>query len=292
MTTAMVKTVEQYCQPIRPRLKRPFSETHITRTIRAQRLSDAGAYEAEEGLRDDAKEDAHGEFAVVEEELYVPTSTDTKLALAKLTIFVTRILSQADGGDGPDGGGKFAMDNLAEAAANAVVHALKDPLPSAADKHHHVNEICGVAVSQAQVDDMLKLVDKLHDYVPPLDASESTTLNTTGEHAAGPPAGGDGEAPAPKYPDPEQITEATLTQHMYTGADLPPLELLVRTSGVERLSDFMLWQCHQTTEIAFVKCFWPDFGLIHLIPIILEYQWRKKRESYWGEAVPGWTKID
>jgi hypothetical protein len=291
MTMAMVKTVEQYCQPIGPRLKRPFSETHITRTIRAQRLSDAGAYEAEEGLRD-SKDDVPGEFAVVEEELYVPTSTDTKLALAKLTIFVTRILSQADG-EGLDGD-KFAMDNLAEAAANAVVHALKDPLPTAADKHHHVNEICGVAVSQAQLDDMLKLVDKLHDYVPPLDAlaSESTTLNTTGEHG-NPPAAGDGDsAPAAKYPDPEQITEASLTQHMYTGADLPPLELLVRTSGVERLSDFMLWQCHQTTEIAFVKCFWPDFGLIHLIPIILEYQWRKKRESYWGEAVPGWTKID
>jgi hypothetical protein len=216
----------------------------------------------------------------------VPTATDTKLALAKLTIFVTRILAQAGGGGD---GAKFALDNLAEAAANAVIHALKDPLPSLAEKHRHVNDICGVAVGQAQLDDMVKLVNKLHDYVPPADAlaSESTTLNTTtGDHAAA--YAEEGELPA-KFPDPEQITEADLTQHMYTGADLPPLELLVRTSGVERLSDFMLWQCHQTTEIAFVKCFWPDFGLLHLIPIILEYQWRKKRESYWGEAG---TKID
>jgi Putative undecaprenyl diphosphate synthase len=279
MTMAMVKTVEQYCQPIRPRLKRPFSETHITRTIRAQRLSDAGAYEAED-LQ--SKEDQPAEFAVVEEELYVPTSTDTKLALAKLTIFVTRILSQGADDD------KVTMDHLAEAAANAIIHVLKDPSPTVTDKLHHVNEICGTPVTQGQLDDMLKLVDKLHDYDPPLEtlASESTTLNTTGEHPAAT------APPASKFPDPEQITEASLTQHMYTGADLPPLELLVRTSGVERLSDFMLWQCHQTTEIAFVKCFWPDFGLVHLIPIILEYQWRKKRESYWGEAVPGWTKID
>jgi hypothetical protein len=279
MAMAMVKTVEQYCQPIRPRLKRPFSETHITRTIRAQRLSDAGAFEAEEGLH--SKEHLPAEYAIVEEELYIATSTDTKLALAKLTIYASRILSQA-------GDDRAAMDHLAEATANAIIHVLKDPLLTVSDKSHDVNKICGTTVTHAQLEDMLKLVDKLHDYVPPQDAlaSESTTLNTTGEqYPSNPPQ-------AFKFPDPEQITEASLTNHMYTGADLPPLELLVRTSGVERLSDFMLWQCHQATEIAFVKCFWPDFGLMHLVPIILEYQWRKKRESYWGEAVPGWTKID
>lgn len=57
----------------------------------------------------------------------------------------------------------------------------------------------------------------------------------------------------------------------------PPLELLVRTSGVERLSDFMLWQSHQSTSIVFVDCLWPDFDLWHFLPVLLEWQWRSRK---------------
>ena len=63
---------------------------------------------------------------------------------------------------------------------------------------------------------------------------------------------------------------------MYT-AGCPPLELLVRTSGVERLSDFMLWQCHQKTEIVFMDCLWPEFDLWTFLPVLVEWQWRRKR---------------
>ncbi|KAJ9133530.1 Ditrans,polycis-polyprenyl diphosphate synthase ((2E,6E)-farnesyl diphosphate specific) [Pleurostoma richardsiae] len=80
------------------------------------------------------------------------------------------------------------------------------------------------------------------------------------------------------YPDPETITAKTLTDHMYT-AGSPPLDLLIRTSGVERLSDFMLWQCHQATQIFFLKCYWPDFDLQHFIPVLLEWQWRQKQKE-------------
>lgn len=78
------------------------------------------------------------------------------------------------------------------------------------------------------------------------------------------------------YPDPEAITEKILDDHMFT-AGLPPLELLVRTSGVERLSDFMLWQCHQDTEIVFLKCLWPEFDLWTFLPVLVEWQWRKRK---------------
>ncbi len=78
------------------------------------------------------------------------------------------------------------------------------------------------------------------------------------------------------YPDPETITSEILSDHMFT-ANLPPLDLLVRTSGVERLSDFMLWQCHQETDIVFLKCLWPEFDLWTFLPVILEWQWKRRK---------------
>lgn len=83
---------------------------------------------------------------------------------------------------------------------------------------------------------------------------------------------------ASQLPNPESITTQILNDHMYTATD-PPLELFVRTSGVERLSDFMLWQCHQDTQIFFIDCLWPDFDLQHFIWVMLEWQWRQKQKD-------------
>lgn len=80
------------------------------------------------------------------------------------------------------------------------------------------------------------------------------------------------------YPDSETITAETLTNHMYTAGD-PPLDIFVRTSGVERFSDFMLWQCHQDTQIFFLKCLWPEFDLWHFVPVLVEWQWRQKQKE-------------
>lgn len=79
-------------------------------------------------------------------------------------------------------------------------------------------------------------------------------------------------------PNPETITVETLDKHMYTAKD-PPLDIFVRTSGVERLSDFMLWQCHQDTQIFFIDTLWPDFDLKDFIWILLEWQWRQKQKD-------------
>ena len=81
---------------------------------------------------------------------------------------------------------------------------------------------------------------------------------------------------ASTFPDPETITAETLNEHMLT-AGAPPLDLLVRTSGVERLSDFMLWQCHENTSIVFLKCLWPEFDLWQFLPVLVEWQWQKKK---------------
>ncbi|KAK0634933.1 Decaprenyl diphosphate synthase-like protein [Bombardia bombarda] len=80
------------------------------------------------------------------------------------------------------------------------------------------------------------------------------------------------------YPNAENITAETIDSHMYT-AGCPPLDLYIRTSGVERLSDFMLWQCHQDTQIFFLKCLWPEFGLWDFLPVLVEWQWRQKQKE-------------
>ena len=73
-----------------------------------------------------------------------------------------------------------------------------------------------------------------------------------------------------QFLDPEAITAQTLTDNMMT-ADAPPLDLLVRTSGVER------WQCHENTSIVFLKCLWPEFDLWHFLPVLVEWQWQQKK---------------
>lgn len=109
--------------------------------------------------------------------------------------------------------------------------------------------------------------------------SSSTTLNHDSPNSQ------ETHDPA-AYPDPECITATTLDEHMYT-AGSPALELLVRTSGVERLSDFMLWQCHENTEVVFLECLWPEFDLWHFLPVLVEWQWGQKKKKESRQLVAG-----
>lgn len=77
------------------------------------------------------------------------------------------------------------------------------------------------------------------------------------------------------FPDPETINSSTITKKLYTH-DNPPLDLLLRTSGVQRLSDFMLWQCHKDTDLVFLDVLWPEFDLWHFLPVLVEWQWKQK----------------
>ncbi|KAL9127965.1 MAG: hypothetical protein Q9217_003256 [Psora testacea] len=110
--------------------------------------------------------------------------------------------------------------------------------------------------------------------------SSSTTLNPGSPPEESKLEDGDDykEQQSNTYPDVESITPEVLSDHMYT-AGLPPLDLLIRTSGVERLSDFMLWQVHQNTEIVFLKCLWPEFDLWTFLPVLVEWQWRRRKIS-------------
>ena len=73
----------------------------------------------------------------------------------------------------------------------------------------------------------------------------------------------------------EDIDEDMLEDSLFTRG-LPPPDLLIRTSGEYRISNFMLWQLAYT-EIYITPVFWPDFGRDHLFEAILDYQRRDRR---------------
>ncbi len=73
----------------------------------------------------------------------------------------------------------------------------------------------------------------------------------------------------------ESIDETIINTHLYTH-NLPDVDLLIRTSGEHRISNFLLWQIAYA-ELYFVDVFWPDFSGEHLAKAIKSYQNRERR---------------
>jgi undecaprenyl diphosphate synthase len=71
------------------------------------------------------------------------------------------------------------------------------------------------------------------------------------------------------------VDEATLSAHLYTH-DLPDPDLLIRTSGELRLSNFLLWQVAYA-ELWVTETLWPDFTQKDLFQAIIDYQKRERR---------------
>ena len=75
--------------------------------------------------------------------------------------------------------------------------------------------------------------------------------------------------------DPARIDENLFAQHLST-AGIPDPDLLIRTSGEQRISNFLLWQLAYT-ELVFVPFSWPDFSEEHLRDALREYHRRERR---------------
>jgi undecaprenyl diphosphate synthase len=73
----------------------------------------------------------------------------------------------------------------------------------------------------------------------------------------------------------DKISEKTLRDHLYA-PDMPEPDLVVRTSGEYRISNFMLWELAYS-ELVFTDVLWPDFRRQHLFDAIREYQGRDRR---------------
>ena len=79
----------------------------------------------------------------------------------------------------------------------------------------------------------------------------------------------------------DKIDEACFERELLT-AGVPDPDLLIRTSGEQRISNFLLWQCAYA-ELVFVDTLWPDFGKEHLEKAIAEF--RKRERRYGGIGV-------
>jgi undecaprenyl diphosphate synthase len=102
------------------------------------------------------------------------------------------------------------------------------------------------------------------------------------------------------YDGREEIAQAARRAARSTGLDfemedledglwtsgLPELDLLVRTSGERRISNFLLWQCAYA-ELAFSEVLWPDFREMELLQVLGEYQTRERRFGLTGAQLAG-----
>jgi undecaprenyl diphosphate synthase len=81
----------------------------------------------------------------------------------------------------------------------------------------------------------------------------------------------------------EDINEGIISSYLYT-SDIPDPDLLIRTSGEKRISNFLLWQLAYS-ELYFTDLFWPDFSKEELYKAILDYQNRQRRFGKTGEQI-------
>ena len=82
---------------------------------------------------------------------------------------------------------------------------------------------------------------------------------------------------------PGNIDESTINNHLYTH-NLPDVDLLIRTSGEHRISNFLLWQIAYA-ELYFTDVLWPDFGEKELYAALADYQKRERRFGKTSEQI-------
>ena len=83
--------------------------------------------------------------------------------------------------------------------------------------------------------------------------------------------------------DLEEIDEKIINNHLYT-FNLPDVDLMIRTSGEQRISNFLLWQMAYA-ELYFTNILWPDFRKEHFFDAIIEYQNRERRFGKTSEQI-------
>jgi len=90
----------------------------------------------------------------------------------------------------------------------------------------------------------------------------------------------------------DPITEEDIEKYMMTNlGGSPPLDVLVRSSGVKRLSDFLMWQASEDAQIHFTPTYWPDIGIWDLFPVIMDYQAKVWSQQGKGRGPEQWASF-
>ena len=87
----------------------------------------------------------------------------------------------------------------------------------------------------------------------------------------------------------QDIDESVVNEHLYT-AEMPDVDLLIRTSGEMRISNFLLWQSAYA-ELYFTERYWPDFKEEHLLEALTDYQNRERRFGKTSEQLEKTPKV-
>jgi len=87
----------------------------------------------------------------------------------------------------------------------------------------------------------------------------------------------------------QDIDESVVNEHLYT-AEMPDVDLLIRTSGEMRISNFLLWQSAYA-ELYFTERYWPDFREEHLLEALTDYQNRERRFGKTSEQLEKTPKV-
>ncbi|HZD06471.1 MAG TPA: undecaprenyl diphosphate synthase family protein, partial [Longimicrobiales bacterium] len=77
-------------------------------------------------------------------------------------------------------------------------------------------------------------------------------------------------------PPTRESFRALLGRALHAGPGIPDVDLLIRTGGEQRLSDFLLWECAYA-ELVFTPCLWPDFDESALAIAVREFEGRERR---------------
>lgn len=172
---------------------------------------------------------------------------------------------------------KMEVDTL----MNLLIKSLKKELKTLQDNQIKLNTIGNISLLPAKAQhELLEVINKTKD-------NQQMTLTLALSYGSREELVSAIKAISDKVKNniisPESIDETIINQHLYTH-NLPDVDLLIRTSGEHRISNFMLWQIAYA-ELYFTDVLWPDFREQHLYEAIISYQKRERRFGKTSEQI-------
>ena len=172
---------------------------------------------------------------------------------------------------------KFEVDTL----MNLLVSSLKKELPDFQENGIKINSIGSIENLPKKAQKVLSEVIKLTENNSKITLTFALSYGSREEIVNA--IKNISKKVVNKQLDIEKIDEKIINNHLYT-FNLPDVDLMIRTSGEQRISNFLLWQLAYA-ELYFTEVLWPDFRKEHLFDAIIDYQNRERRFGKTSEQI-------